>query len=132
MSSTSDVPDAVPSLANSSTPCVPSSAAKNARVPMTTMPVGDEPGAPGWYRMMTSVITAFVSDFTSANAIATWYAHEQLAQPGEVTRIIAWLRDQAKLAAFDDHAEPANTRTPTAGRRAQVRAYIQGRKAGDG
>lgn len=92
-------------------------------------PWRDEPDAPGWYRMMTDVITAFVSDYTSFNAIATWYAHEQLAQPGEVTRVIGYLRDQAKLAVFDDRAVPASTRVPSAERRAQVRAYIQERKA---
>ena len=45
MSATRRVPSAVPSLSQSSRPCVPSSAAKKTRSPAATSPWGDEAGA---------------------------------------------------------------------------------------
>lgn len=92
-------------------------------------PWRDETGEPGWYRMLRDVIVFFVREYTDANAIATWYAHEQLARPGEAAGIISYLRDQARLSRFDDHATPVNQRETTAERRARVKAYIDARKA---
>lgn len=93
-------------------------------------PWHDQPDAPGWYRMLGDVITHFLRyEASERNA---WYAAEDLAQPGTVTRIAGYLQDQAKTAAFDGRAEPANTRVPAAGRKAQVRKFIQERRARGG
>lgn len=85
-------------------------------------PWRDRLGEPGWYRMMTDVITRFVLD--DVEETGSWYAHQALAQPGAVTGIIGYLIDQAKNAMLDAHARPANMQLPTQERRAAVKAYI--------
>jgi len=89
-------------------------------------PWRDDPGAPGWHRMLAAVIIHYTDhEVSEQNA---WYAAEDLAQPGTVARIRGYLADQAKLGVLDQHAQPANTRVPTPERRAQVASYIQSRK----
>ena len=90
-------------------------------------PWADCDGEPGWYRMLAAVIIHYtgheVSEWNS------WYAHEDLAQPGTVTRIAGYLKDQAAQEALPGRAQPANTRPPTPERRARVRAFLENRKA---
>lgn len=94
-------------------------------------PWRDEPDAPGWYRMLSDVISTFVSELPGSPSVSHWYAHEELGQPGEVLRIIGWLKDQARLRQFEARARPAIIGSPAAGRRAAVRAWIAGRKQRD-
>lgn len=87
-------------------------------------PWRDEPDAPGWYRMLRDVITLFCEEYTAVNALAAWYAHEQLSRPGEVAAITGRLKDQAKAARLEAVARPVRAGTPSAARRAAVRAHI--------
>lgn len=93
-------------------------------------PWRDEPGEPGWYRMMTRVITHFVAH--EVNEHTAWYAHEDLAQPGTVARIAGYLKDQDRISRFDAHAKPENLRQPTREARGKVRDFIAARKAARG
>lgn len=90
-------------------------------------PWRDEPGEPGWYRMMTAVITQFILE--DVEAAHSWYAHEAFAQPGAVTGIISYLIDQAMNARFDAHARVANMSLPSPERRVAVKAYIAARNS---
>jgi hypothetical protein len=85
-------------------------------------PWRDEPGKPGWYRMMTDIIRCHVSEVSEDRA---WYAHEDLAQPGTATGIRGWLTEQALLAVFSRVATPQSPPPPSPERLAQVKAIKQ-------
>lgn len=90
-------------------------------------PWRDGKDGPGWYRMMRDVITAWCEEYTAANALASPWAHEQLARPGEVARIAGYLKDQAMAALLDGAARPVPPARPSPSRRAAVKAYIASR-----
>lgn len=81
-------------------------------------------GTPGWYRMMTDVITVFITD--EADLDRPFTTHQQLAQPGTVAGIAGKLIEDAMIARLDDRAR-TQPYISSPQQRAAVRAWLRER-----
>ena len=94
-------------------------------------PWRDEPGKPGWVRMLAEVISLFIDD--NQDTRYPYGLHQDFAQPGVIASLNDYLIEQEKLSLLTELGQKgqlASASTPPASpqRRLAVRAYIAGRE----
>lgn len=94
-------------------------------------PWRDEPGGPGWVRMLTEVIRLFADE--NQDTRYPYRLHQDIAQPGVIRSLNDWLIDQEKLNLLIELGQKgalhaASTPPPAPERRLAVRAWIAGRE----